>query len=181
VALTTHVALLRGVNVGGRKVVPMAALRALATEIGLTNPRTLLQSGNLIFQSGAAPAELEARLEAEAERRLGLATRFMVRTAAEWDAIIAANPFPEEAQRDPSHLVVMALQRAPEPTTVEALRFAIVGRERVEARGRELYLVYPDGIGTSKLTNTMIERQLGVRGTGRNWNTALKLAAAATA
>lgn len=175
-ALTTHIALLRGVNVGGRKAVPMAALRDWAADIGLTHPRTLLQSGNLIFQSDAAPVELEARLEAEAERRLGLATQFMVRTAAEWHAVIAANPFPQAAERDPSHLVVMALKGAPEPAAVEGLSAAIPGREALAAHGRELYIVYPDGIGDSRLTNAFIERRVSLAGTARNWNTARKLA-----
>jgi len=176
VALTTHIALLRGVNVGGRKAVSMAALRGFAAEIGLSDPRTLLQSGNLVFQSDAAPAELEARLEAEAERRLGLTTRFMVRTAAAWDAILAANPFGEAAERDPSHLVVMALKGAPDGAAVEALSAAIPGRETLAAHARELYIVYPDGMGGSKLTGALIERRLGLQGTARNWNTARKLA-----
>jgi uncharacterized protein (DUF1697 family) len=179
VALTTHIALLRGVNVGGKKAVPMAALRALAAEIGLGDPLTLLQSGNLVFKADAAPAELEARLQAETHRRLGLDIDFMVRTVAEWDAILAVNPYPEAAERDPSHLLVMALKGAPDAAAVEALGAAIPGRERLAAHRRELYIVYPDGIGASKLTGALIERRLGLRGTARNWNTALKLAALA--
>ena len=175
-ALTTHIALLRGVNVGGRRAVPMAALRDFAAELGLTHPRTLLQSGNLVFQSDAAPDALEARLEAEAERRLGLATQFMVRTAAAWRAIIAANPFLKAAERDPSHLVIMALKGRPDPAAVEALGAAIPGRETLAAHGRELYIVYPDGIGDSRLTGALIERRLGLAGAARNWNTARKLA-----
>ena len=176
-ALTTFIALLRAVNVGGRKAVAMADLRAFLAELGYTAPRSLLQSGNAVFQGEGAGPAVEARLEAEAEVRLGLKTDFMVRTGAEWAGIIAANPFTAEAERDPSHLVVMALKGAPARNALAALAAAIAGRERVHGHGRELYIVYPDGIGTSKLTGQLIERRLGVSGTARNWNTVLKLAA----
>jgi uncharacterized protein (DUF1697 family) len=69
----------------------------------------------------------------------------------------------------------MCLKHVPKPDWIRKRREAINGPERVEAKGRELYLVYPAGIGTSKLTNSVIERALGVRGTARNWNTVMKL------
>ena len=81
------------------------------------------------------------------------------------------------AEHDPGHLIVMALKSAPEPDAVAALQGAIPGRETLAAVGRELFIAYPDGIGTSKLTGALIERRLRVRGTARNWNTATKLAA----
>jgi uncharacterized protein (DUF1697 family) len=100
-----------------------------------------------------------------------------VRTAKEWQAIIDANPFPREAKTDPSHLLAVLLKEEVSPANVTALQKAIVGREIVRARGRCLYIVYPDGIGRSKLTNVMAEKKLGARGTARNWNTVVKLAA----
>ena len=170
------VALLRAANVGGRKLV-MADLRTLIAELGFREPRTLLQSGNLVFDAGPlGGAELERKLEAATLERFGLAIDYLVRTAAEWAAIIAANPFPDMACADPAHLVVMPLKAAPVPDGIAALEAAIVGREQVRAKGRELYLTYPDGIGTSKLTGAVIERKVGVRGTARNWNTVSKLA-----
>ena len=175
-ALTTHVALLRAVNVGGRKAV-MADLRTWLAELGFEDPRSLLQSGNLVFRSRPTGAALEALLEKEAETRLDLATDFLVRTAAEWAGIVAANPYPAMERDDPSHLVVMPLKSSPDAAGLEALRAWIPGRETIEALGRELYIAYPDGIGTSKLTNAVIERRLKTRGTARNWNTAAKLAA----
>lgn len=175
------IALLRAVNVGGRKLV-MADLRALAADLGLGEPKTLLQSGNLVFDAGSETgAALEARLEAETERRLGLSADFLVRSGAEWVAALAANPFPEMAERDPAHLVVMPLKAAPRREAVAALQAAIVGREEVRSVGSELFVTYPDGIGEFKLTIGVIERRLGVRGTARNWNTATKLAAMAGA
>lgn len=176
--MTSYLALLRAVNLGGKTMIGMADLRALLAELGLAEPRSLLQSGNLLFRGeGRTPAELESLLSTETEGRLGLKTDFFVRTADEWDAVVASNPFPAEAESDPGHLVVMALKVAPEAAAVAALQAAIVGRETVRAVGRQAYLVYPDGIGESKLTIQRIEKLLGTRGTGRNWNTTLKLQA----
>jgi uncharacterized protein (DUF1697 family) len=178
--MTTHIALLRGVNVGGKTKVAMADLRAMLADLGFGDPRSLLQSGNLVFRSDKLTgAGLERLLEAETEKRLGLKTDFFVRTPEEWEAVIANNPFPGEAESDPSHLVVMFLNKAPEAKDVEALQAAIAGREIVRASGRQAYITYPDGIGDSKLTITVIEKKLGSRGTGRNWNTVLKLGALA--
>lgn len=178
-ALTTHIALLRAVNVGGRGKVAMADLRALLAELGFEAPRSLLQSGNLVFRSQPTGAALEALLERETQARLGLATDFLVRTAAQWAAIVAANPYPAMAEDDPSHLVVMPLKSAPDAAGLEGLRAWLPGHEAIEAVGRELYITYRDGIGRSKLTNAVIERRLKARGTARNWNTVTKLAALA--
>ena len=176
--MTTHIALLRAVNLAGKNPVGMADLRAMVEKLGFGKVQSLLQSGNLVFASGPAGKRLESTLEAEARKRLGLETDFFVRTAAEWQALIAANPFPAEARKDPSHLVLLCLKEAPGAGALAELRAAIKGREQVELDGRQAYAVYPDGIGRSKLTVALIEKKLGTRGTGRNWNTVLKLAAA---
>jgi uncharacterized protein (DUF1697 family) len=181
VSLTTHVALLRAINVGGRKLVAMADLRDFLAGLGFADPRSLLQSGNLVFRSSRSGVSLERWLEAEAKTRLGLETNFFVRTAAEWEEIVTHNPFPREAERDPGHLLTLFLKDAPGPAAVKALQAAITGPEVVRAWGRQAYIVYPEGIGRSKLTNALIEKKLGTRGTGRNWNTVLKLGALATA
>ena len=178
--MTICFALLQGINVGGHQQVAMADLRDLLTQLGFGDARSLLQSGNLVFRSNTrGGATLERLLEAEAEKRLALQTDFFVRTAQEWKAIVAQNPFREEAERDPSHLVVMFLKDAPDVKNVKALRAAITGPEVVRAKGRHAYIVYPSGIGRSRLTNTLIEKKLATRGTGRNWNTVLRLGALA--
>ena len=179
--MTSYVALLRAVNVAGKSLA-MSALRDFASALGLDNPRTLLQSGNLIFRSaGRKPAELERLLELEAGRRLGVATDFLVRSGRELTSIVANNPFPAAARRDPAHLLVMFLKDEPATDAIAALRKAIVGRESIAAEARQLYIVYPDGIGRSKLSTRFIEKQIGTRGTGRNWNTVVELAATAAA
>jgi len=178
--LTTHIALLRAVNVAGQRQVAMADLRAILEALGCADVRSLLASGNLVFRGAPSSGEaLERRLAAEAARRLGLETDFFVRTAAEWRTLVAKNPFREEAERDPGRLVVVVLRDAPAPARVKALQASITGREVVRAVGRQAYVVYPDGQGRSKLTIARIEKGFGTRGTARNWNTVLKLDASA--
>jgi uncharacterized protein (DUF1697 family) len=178
--MTTHIALLRAVNVSGRKPIPMAELRDLLTEIGFIAVRSLLQTGNLVFRSDVRKRiDLERLLQEEAAERLDLHTDFFVRTAAEWKAIVSNNPFREEATRDPAHLVVMFLKHAPSAKDVEALQTAITGPETVSVGGGQAYIVYPAGIGRSRLTNIFLEKRFRTRSTARNWNTILKLAALA--
>ena len=176
--MTTHIALLRAINLAGHNPVPMADLRDLLTRLGFRDVRSLLQTGNLVFQSDGSPgARLERLLEVEAKKRLRLETDFFVRSGPEWRTVIKRNPFPRAAQSDPAHLVVMFLKDATDANSVRALQAAVTGSEVVRRVGKQLYVVYPDGIGRSRLTNAIIEKKLGTRGTGRNWNTVLKLGA----
>ncbi|PYM07117.1 MAG: hypothetical protein DMD82_06565 [Candidatus Rokuibacteriota bacterium] len=178
--MSVHIGLVRAINLAGRNRVAMADLRKLLRGLGLEDVRSLLQSGNLVFRSDAhTSAQLERLLEDAAKHRLGLETDFFVRTARDWKAVIAGNPFPREAERDPGRLLVIFLKDAPDRDGVKALESAITGREVVRAKGRHAYIVYPDGVGRSRLTSALIEKKLGVRGTGRNWNTVLKLGALA--
>jgi uncharacterized protein (DUF1697 family) len=165
-----RVALLRGVNLGGRKVV-MSELRALCESAGFTGVETLLASGNIVLNAKLAGAKLEAKLEKIILEGLGLKTDVFVRDAAELDAVIAANPFRGEAKRQPNFLVVYFL-RAPMSAAERAAIAAHDGPEQVRPGKGCLYVWYPNGQGRSKL-------KLPRLGTARNWNTATKLAAAA--
>ena len=164
-----YVVLLRGINVGGNKKVSMADLRALAERLGFEEPKTILNSGNLVVRGRKLAAAAIEKLF-----RPKLDCEVFVRTIDEWETIVANNPFKKE-ESDPARLHVMCLRDAPDAKAVAAARAAIVGRERIEVRGREAYLVYPDGMGQSKFTNAVIEKKLGTQGTARNWNTVLKL------
>ncbi len=171
----THVALLRGINVGGHKMVAMSDLRECVSSLGFEDPCTLLQSGNLVFRSPKLTGEaLERALAAGVGKRLGMEIDFFVRSAKEWQALIAANPFVHEATEDPSRLIVHFLRTRPAAKTLDALKAAIVGREVVKAVGPQAYIVYPDGMGRSRLTPAILDKYLG-RGTARNWNTILKV------
>ena len=173
----THVALLRGINVGGNTTIGMSDLRELISAAGFADPQTLLRSGNVVFRSRTKnSAPLERTLEAAIVRAFAMSSDVLIRTADEWAEIIGRNPFPREAKDDPGHLLVMAFKDSPSQSAVKALQKSIVGREIVRADGRQAYFVYPDGVGTSKLTHTKIEKALATRGTARNWNTAMKIA-----
>lgn len=174
-----YAALLRGINVGGNKMIAMSDLRDLVARLGFGDPRTLLQSGNLVFESKARPtAKLEQILETATKKQLGVETVYFVRTADEWRRTIDANPFPAEAKSDPARLIVLFCREATTPASVKAVQSAIVGREVIRGVGREAFVVYPDGMGRSKLTNTILDRGLKTSCTARNWNTVLKIAAA---
>ena len=173
-----YVALFRAVNVGGRARVSMADLRETTARLGLAQPRTVLQSGNLVFRAEpTATATLAARLEDASATDLALDTVVIVRSSEEWRRLIGDNPFPRMAATDPAHLLAMPLRAAPRAGAEASLRAAIVGSERVAIVGATAYLSYPDGIGRSKLTTKIIERHLGTVGTARNWTTAAKIAA----
>jgi uncharacterized protein (DUF1697 family) len=175
--MTTYIGLLRGINVGGNKMVPMAELRAMIEALGFKEVRTLLQSGNVVFRGPAkTPAKLESQLEAALEKRLGFNVDFHVRTAEEWAAIVEANPYTAEAKKDPARLLVSCFRAPLEKANVKALQVAITGPEVLVADGRHLYMVFPDGVGNSK-ANALLDRKLAAKGTARNWNTVLKLAA----
>lgn len=175
-----RIALLRGVNVGGNKMVAMADLRALLTRLGFADVQSLLQSGDLVFsvKGARSSAALESLLEKEVEKALGLKVDFHVRTADEWESVIDGNPFRAEAASDPGHLLVSFFKAPLVTANVKALRAAITGPETLHAHGRHLYMVFPEGMGNSKAAG-LIDKKLAARGTARNWNTVMKLAALA--
>lgn len=161
--MALSVAFIRGINVGGNKLLPMAQLKAACESAGLTDVRTFLQSGNVIFNTTRKdPAAL-------IEKALDMDVKVIVRTLDELQKVIARNPFKDEAADDPGHLIVVFLER--EPTA----KLEWPGPEVIKPSGRELFIYYPDGQGRSKLTNALIEKKLGMRGTARNWNTVTKL------
>jgi uncharacterized protein (DUF1697 family) len=162
-----HIALPRAINLGSRKAVPMAGLRAMLEDLGFTDVRSLLNSGNLVFKSKPTGPKLEALLEDAARRDLGLDTEFMVRTSQELKRIVSGNPFKKEAKADPGHLMVHFCKEAVPKT----LKVSGRGREDYRVKGKNIYVAYPDGIGRSKF-------KMAVTSTARNWNTVLKLAKA---
>jgi uncharacterized protein (DUF1697 family) len=176
--MTVHIALLRGVNAAGNRQVTADELTALLTELGHADVRTGPKVGDLVFTSGGQTgAELQAQIETALMERFSLRTDVYVRTADAWRALVAANPFPEFAAQDPGWLMTLFLKDTPDKKAVGALRAAIRGREQARAESRQLYAVYPDGVGGSKLTNSLVEKTLGARITGRPWTTVLALEA----
>jgi uncharacterized protein (DUF1697 family) len=171
-----RIALLRGVNLGAARRVAMADVRAALEAAGFENVRSLLQSGNLVLDAAVdGEAAVEAKVEQVLLSRLKLTTEVMVRDPAAWRAMIAANPFPDEAAGDPGRLVVMVMKTAPAPDAEAAVN-AIEGPERARVIGREAFIYYPAGQADTKAAGARLDKALGARGTGRNWNTIVKLA-----
>lgn len=169
-----RIILFRGMNTGGVRA-PVSEQRQMAEEMGLKNPRTLQASGNLVVESGMATATLESEIEAEMERRFGLKIAAIARTPEQWAKLIAANPFPKEAAAHSAKVLAMVMKGGIKDGALEACRDLAEGGERVEAVDGVLYFWFPNGQGQSAIFRKATPRLLGM-GTGRNWNTVLKLA-----
>jgi uncharacterized protein (DUF1697 family) len=168
------VALLRGVNVGGKAKVPMPELRSLVSELGLEDVTTYIQSGNVVFRTGASANDVAGRIERAIAAGFGLDVTVIVRTPAQLRAVAKGNPFLAD-ESDPLKLHVVFLRERPPAGAGSRLDPERSPPDRFHLRGRELYLHLPNGAGRSKLTNDYLERRLGVRATARNWKTLLKL------
>jgi uncharacterized protein (DUF1697 family) len=160
-----YIALLRAVNVGGTGKLPMADLKAICGDAGFTRAQTYIASGNVVFESKAAPkkvkSELESRLHAYAGKPVGV----VVRTASEMKAVLEANPFPKAA---PNRTVAIFLD---DPPPSDALAQAVgMKDEEIKLGGREIYVHYGNGMGTSRLRIPAAKT-----GTARNMNTVRKL------
>jgi uncharacterized protein (DUF1697 family) len=171
----TFIALLRGINVSGRNKIPMPELRALCEGLDWGAVQTYIQSGNLLFHADAAPEALEAELERAITGRFGLTIPVIVRAAAAWPDYVANNPFPEASEREPN-LVMLALAKAePKADAVERLRERATSGEHIERAGDAIWVHYPQGAGTSKLSPALFDRLVGSPVTARNWRTVLKI------
>ena len=168
-------ALLRAINLGPNRRVPMAELRERLEAAGFPGVRTYVQSGNIVLESEAEPTALAAELHAYLEAWFGLDVPVVVRTAAELDAVVAASPLADVAE-NPKYYVVGFLDREPEAEAVAHLRALAAAGERIEHRGREIYTWLPGGQARSKLATALSAPKLGVLCTARNWTTVTTLA-----
>jgi uncharacterized protein (DUF1697 family) len=168
--MTTVVALLRGVNVGGRHSLPMKELRVLLGELGCENVKTYIQSGNAVFNTSANPGLLSQDITAAIERQFGFAPSVFLLTFDEYQSILGQNPFPDAVSEPKSiHIGFVTEQpSAPDLETIESLKSAT---ENYQLLNGAFWLHAPDGIGRSKLA-AKIDKCLGVATTGRNWRSA---------
>ena len=172
--MALHAVFLRGINLGSKRRVGMADLRAALERAGYDDVRTHLQSGNVLLSSDASPAELEPQLEALLRDEFGFEIAVMIRTHKELAAVVAHDPFADEAD-DPTRYLVSFLSAKPDRTAIAQMKQAAEPPERVAVHGREIYAWHPDGIGRSQLAKSIDERRLGVGVTARNWRTLTKL------
>ncbi len=174
--MTAFISLFRGINVGGNHQVKMSELKAMHEALELRNVLPYIQSGNVIFHSDEADAALlRERIEQRFETTFGFHSEVMLRTAAEFDAIVASNPFQGQPGKAPQYMVVMFLAARPDAAAQEELRASYAGPEEFFIIGQEAHLYYPEGQGRSKLSGSFLERKLKTPGTARNWNTVLQL------
>ncbi len=173
--MTRYVALLRGVNVGGRTKVGMADVRHIFAELGHSDVQTYLQSGNVIF---TAAVERSSNLAQDIEQRMaqevGVTTTVLLRTESDLAEVVAANPLLDR-ESDFAKLHVTFLADAPEPERAARLETPAGQPDQLTLVGREVYLHCPNGYGKTKLHNTYIEKRLGVAATTRNWKTVTNL------
>jgi uncharacterized protein (DUF1697 family) len=173
--MTTCLAMLRGINVGGHAKVAMADLRAAFVELEHHDVRTFIQSGNVIFTTSSSPTTLPATIERELKSRFGFEIKVVVRTKAQLDAVVKHNPLLSEG-REPAKLHVTFLASKPTSGHVAGLDTGRFLPDEFVVSGREVFVHCPDGYGRTKLNNTFFERALGVTATTRSWKTVLTLA-----
>jgi uncharacterized protein (DUF1697 family) len=168
------IALLRAVNVGGRKL-PMAALRALCAELGWTDVATYIQSGNVVFTADGGPDEIETALEKAIAKSFGFEAPVILRTADQWAHYPAGNPFPKEANDEPNRLMLFLSKQPPARGAEEIIQARATAGEAVKRAGDALWIHFPEGAGTSKLTPSSIDRAIGSPATSRNYRTVTTL------
>jgi uncharacterized protein (DUF1697 family) len=175
--LGRQVALLRGVNVGGHRRVPMADLRDLATGLGFGDVATYVASGNLVYATDLGPAAAAAGLAGAIERRFGFPVDVVARTAAQWGRHAKGCPFPAAAAREPGRVLLVLSRDAPSRDGVAALAGWAAAGERVASAAGAVWIHYAGGVGRSKLTPALLDRLLGSPCTARNWTTVVALRA----
>lgn len=168
------VILLRGINVGGNRKVPMARLRAVLEGAGAADVRTYIQSGNVVLDHDGDAVSTTARYEAAIAEAFGFEVPLVHRSADEWAAMVDANPYPH-AVAEPSTLHVLFLADPPARGRIDALDLGRFAPEEATPVGRDLFLHLPGGMGRSKLAPALNDRALGTRTTARNWNTVVRL------
>jgi uncharacterized protein (DUF1697 family) len=174
VRLTAYIAMLRGVNVGGNTL-KMEWLRRACEEIGLRDVRTYVQSGNIVFTSRLGAAKLKETLKVTVDAQTRLPVTVVLRSAAELAKIVAGNPFLKTEGVDVAKLHVTFLDKTPTKPALERLGALAGDRDQYRLVGREVYLHCPINYGETKLSNTAIEKVLGIGATTRNWKTVTTL------
>ena len=187
-AMASHVALLRGINVGGRNKVPMADLRQVVASLGHTGVSTYIQSGNVLFSTADTDnAKLAAALESAIEDRFGIWSSVVVLSRDELAQVLAANPYPDEPNPKLVHVVFLNAEPPDDllgrVAAAESAVAAKGSRDTVQAAGQVLFLHTPDGFGTSELAQTVFKiitppakgKKHGLAATARNLATATTL------
>jgi len=174
--MPTYIAMLRGINVGGHKRVPMERLRALFEKLGFEQVATYIQSGNVVFEADKhSPPDLAKKIEDRILAEFGFPAAVITRTEGELGKAIQNNPFLKESRTDPAKVHIAFLSQIPRAEAVKKLEARATASEQVRHSGKETYFYYRDGMGQAKLTGNVLEKVLEVTATARNWNTVSQL------
>ena len=179
--MATYISMLRGINILGHNLIKMSDLQALYRDLGFTNVRTYIQSGNVVFEVRRSPADkISSRIVKAIHNAYGFSVSNFVITPKELGQVIDRNSFLNESGIDRSKLHVTFLSAAPKKTDLEKINDLPQGSEAFHCVGKAMYLYCPHGYGRTKLTNNTLERLLAVSGTTRNWRTVSKIYEMAT-
>jgi uncharacterized protein (DUF1697 family) len=170
------ISMLRAVNVGGHNKIKMDALRALYESLKLRDPQTYVQSGNIVFRTGERDLILlTKRIQSGIATDFGFTPDVILRTSSELRDVIARNPFAKRRGIEPRKLLVTFLAGDPGPEARENILKLKTDPEELRIDGRELYIYFPNGMARPKFSWAAIEKTLKIPGTGRNWNSVIKL------
>src|SRR5260370_14963031 len=176
-----YVAMLRGINVGGQKIVNMGKVRASFGTLEFNSVRTYVQSGNVIFNAPkASSTKLSKRIKGRISCDFGFQITVVLRTSDEMKKIVHDNPFLKDTKTDRSKLHVILLSQLPATANIAKLDALDSNPDQFRVLGQEIYLYCPNGYGRSKLSNNAVEKLLAVEATTRNWKTANTLAELST-
>lgn len=175
--MTRYVALIRGINVGATRKLPMAELRAHCATDGFGEVRTYIQSGNIILSSRDGADAVATGLKALIAERFKLDVPVIVRTAAQWQRYAAGSPFPDAEAERPNLLHICLSARPLADGAAATLQARATAREKLAVRDGTLWCDFGESVGTSKLTPALFDKVAGSPVTARNWRTVLALAA----
>jgi uncharacterized protein (DUF1697 family) len=171
----SFVALLRGINVSGRNLIPMAELRAVCAALGWREVRSYIQSGNLVFAADEETAVLEHTLEQAIRQRFALAVPVIVRPTARWSDYLNSNPFLQASQVEANRVMLALAKSLLLPDAAERLQERAAATERIRQSADALWIHFGEGAGQSKLTTALLDKLVGSPVTMRNWRTVLKI------
>lgn len=178
--MTVIISMLRGVNLGPHNRIKMEELRAMYESLKFQDPRTYVQSGNVLFKTNERnEAKLSSRIQDGIEKKFGFRPDVIVRTTDELRSAVAKNPFSARKNIDPSKLLVTFLASEPGAELCEKLRAIDTDPEELHVDGREIFIYYPNGLARPKFQWIKAEKILKVACTGRNWNSVTKMLAMA--
>lgn len=175
--MTVYVALIRGINVGATRKLPMADLRAYCATGGFGEVKTYIQSGNVILSSNDGADEVADRLKAMIAERFKLDVPVIVRTAAQWQGYATGSPFPQAEAERPNLLHICLSAQPPAQDALEMLQARAKAKEKLAVKGGTLWCDFGESVGTSKLTPALFDKAAGSPVTARNWRTVQALAA----